>query len=158
MIKQLTKIGLLLVIYLLSLQNLYSQDEKSLKMTLYSEFNNQKSEIDLTSLMYTIGSAPTPDGAKSFSIMDTIYLSLSTDKTVDKACLKFFNNKVQSINGYILIVDLKGKLPNRKIEFKNATYILTESFSNMSYGDLSSSALNIYTNDLVIDGVAIYKN
>ena len=158
MIKQLTKIGLLLIVTLLSFQNIYSQDEKSLKMTLYSEFNNQKSETELTSLMYTIGIPPSPEGAMVYSDPDTLYLSLTTDKPVDKTYLKMFNNKKQSINGHILIVDLKGNLPNRKIEFKNATYILTESFSTMSYGDATSSALNIYTTDLIIDGVSIYKN
>ncbi|MBC5838282.1 hypothetical protein [Flavobacterium muglaense] len=158
MIKQLTKIGLLIAILLFSINSIYGQDEKSFKLTLYSQFNNQKSVLDLTSFVYTIGKDPTNGVAKPLTNTENIFLSLSGAMPVDYACLKMFETKTQSINGFIEIVDLSGKLPTRKIEFNNATYFLTESFSAVSYGDISNFSLNIYTTDLVIDGISIFKN
>ena len=155
--KNFVKIAFALMFLSISIQKMYSQEQSRFKVTLHSEFNNQKSILTLNSVTYTLGNNPTTVDVKTLDTKDRIYLFASGTVPVNKELLKMFEPKTQNIKGYIEMVDGTGKLPKRKIEFQDATYSLSENFTIDYDLNPSTFSVSISANDLVIDGVSIFK-
>lgn len=158
--KQLIQKGIILVGFvLLSFQNLYSQDEvqNRFKLTLNTMINNQKNVLKIESFGYTIDQYKDKVDDVTIEIKDMVYIYVSGSETINKDFIKLFETKTQNINGYIEIKDTQGKIPTKKIEFKNSRYSLSENYSTNNYENPSSFSISIYTNDIIIDGASIYK-
>lgn len=143
--------------FALSIANLYSQESSRFKATLHTEFNKQTSTLELNSYNCTLGSAPTTVDQSSLDNMDRFYLTVGSVYITPKELLKLFETKTQNVNGYIEIIDTATGTTARKVAFKNATYVISESFSSASYGEYTYISITIYTNNLVIDGVSVYS-
>ena len=155
--KNFFKIAFALMFLFISIQKMYSQEQSRFKVTLHSEFNNQKSILTLNSVTYTLGNNPTTVDVKTLDTKDRVYLFASGAVAVNKELLKMFEPKTQNIKGYIEMVDGTGKLSSRKIEFQDATYSLSENFTSDYDLNPSTFSVSISANDLVIDGVSIFK-
>ncbi|KQO21625.1 hypothetical protein ASF10_12805 [Flavobacterium sp. Leaf82] len=79
------------------------------------------------------------------------YLSIDFEK-LDVNLLRAFARNKNGIDGQLTMVDLNGKTPSRKYEFKAATL---DALSDQLNGDYSSTYFSLNCASLIIDGVTI---
>lgn len=153
--KTTTKIFFLLSFCFLSFQFSFSQEDTRYEQTLNIECNGAKTKVKLTYISYSLSQYQTNADPAAFQKPEPTYLNVTTSETPTKDFMKIFENFKQKVNGFIEIRDNFGKSPTRKFEFKNAYLVLTESLSNVNSGN--SSNISIYSDSIVIDGVAIFS-
>ncbi len=83
------------------------------------------------------------------------YFNVNTSETPTKDFMKIFKSFKQKVNGSNEIKDNFRKTPTRKFEFKNGYLVLTKLLSNINSGN--SSNISIYSDSIIIDGIAIFS-
>lgn len=153
-----TKLQIIIVLFLffIALQNIFSQEESRYEITLNTEYSGVKSKMKVSNLNYSLsnyvyGAAEATAETKP----EPTYLTVTISEVLNKDFLKFFEIYKRRANGFIDIKDNFGKNPNRKIEFKNASLIVSENLSTYNSGN--SSSITIYSDSIIIDGANIFN-
>lgn len=148
--------ALVLFLFFIASQNIFSQEEPRYEITLNLEYSGVKSKMKVSNLNYSLsnyvyGTAELTAETKP----EPTYLTLTISEVLNKDLIKFFEIYKRKANGFIEIKDNFGKNPNRKIEFKNASLIVSENLSTYNSGN--SSSITIYSDSIIIDGANIFN-
>ncbi len=153
--KLIIKIIVLLYSCFFSFQNSYSQEETRYEQTLNIDYNGAKIKVKLTNISYNLSNYVVSTDPVTVQKPDPIYLNVTTSETLSKDFIKIFESFKQKVSGYIEIKDNFGKSLVRKFEFKNSSLVITESLSSVNSGN--SINITIYSDSIIIDGVAIFS-
>lgn len=150
------QITLVLFVFFMSNLPIFSQEESRYELSLNTEYSGVKGKMKVSNISYSLsnyvysGVEATPEVKPELA-----YITVTVLDIINKDFLKFFEVHKRKMNGFIEIKDNFGKNPNRKIEFKNASIILSENIA--VYGSANSSSITIYSDSLVIDGANIFS-
>lgn len=153
-----TKLQFIIVLFLffIALQNIFSQEESRYEITLNTEYSGVKAKMKVSNLNYSLSNyVYSTAEATSETKPEPTYLTVTISEVLNKDFLKFFEIYKRRANGFIDIKDNFGKIPNRKIEFKNASLIVSENLSTYNSGN--SSSITIYSDSIIIDGANIFN-
>ncbi len=150
------QIVLVIFLFFIGSQNIFSQEESRYEITLNLEYSGVKSKMKVSNINYSLsnyvyGTAEVTAETKP----EPTYLNLTISEVINKDLIKFFEVYKRKANGFIEIKDNFGKNQNRKIEFKNGSLIVSENISTYNSGN--SSSISIYSDSIVIDGANIFS-
>jgi hypothetical protein len=123
-------------------------EEKRLKIEITVKDGNKS----ITSAVRTATFSFTrPVAASSDTSQKNYFLSIDFEKQ-DLNLLRAFTKSKNGLDGQLTMVDIYGKAPSRKFEFKGATL---DALSDQLNGDYSSSYFSLNCSLVIIDGITI---
>lgn len=153
---KLSQILFILAIFFISNQDIFSQEESRYEITLNTEYSGVKSKMKVSNLNYSLSNYVYNSVESTAETKpEPTYLTVTISEVLSKDFLKFFEVHKRRVNGYIEIKDNFSKNPNRKIEFKNGSLIVSENLSTYISGN--SSTIAIYSDSIIIDGANIFS-
>ncbi|MBP4137086.1 hypothetical protein [Flavobacterium geliluteum] len=131
----------------------------------YSQFDEKRTKIEISikdgnkTIIVPVRSSTVSFSRSANSVKDTensndsknYYLSIDFEKQ-DINLLRAFAKNKTGIDGELTMIDIYGKAPSRKFEFKGATL---DALSDQLNGDYSSSYFSLNCRSLIIDGVTL---
>jgi hypothetical protein len=151
--KNTVKLLLFIFVSLFSFGNLYSQEESRYELSLTVDFNGTKTKLKISNVSYNLNTYIVETDPSTPVKPEPTYISVTTADSLPKDFYKIFESYKNKVNGFVEVKDNFGKVPTKKIEFKNSSLVVSESMSNYANGN--SSSITIYGNFVSIDGVAI---
>jgi hypothetical protein len=147
----------ILLICIFSSQNVFAQEESRYDLSLSIDFNGSKTKLKISNISYSINNyvVETDPAPTAPTKPEPIYISVTTSDNVNKEFFKIFESNKNKVNGYLEIKDNFGKIPTRKIEFKNSSMQVSENMSNYANGNTTS--ITIYGSVVIIEGVSIFS-
>nr|WP_315222676.1 hypothetical protein [uncultured Flavobacterium sp.] len=131
----------------------------------YSQFDEKRTKIEISikdgnkTIIVPVRSSTVSFSRSANSVKDTensndsknYYLSIDFEKQ-DINLLRAFAKNKTGIDGELTMIDIYGKAPSRKFEFKGATL---DALSDQLNSDYSSSYFSLNCRSLIIDGVTL---
>lgn len=148
----------ILLICIFSSQNVFAQEESRYDLSLNIDFNGAKTKLKISNVSYSLNNyiiETDPATNLAPAKPDPTYITVTTSDNLPKDFFKIFESIKNKANGVIEIKDNFGKVPTRRIEFKNSSMQVSESLSNYATGN--STSITIYGNILLIDGISIFS-
>lgn len=123
-------------------------EEKRLKIEITVKDGNKSitSPVRTATFSFTKPAASSTDTSQK-----NYYLAIDFEKQ-DLNILRAFAKNKNGLDGQLTMVDIYGKTPARKFEFKGATL---DALSDQLNGDYSSSYFSLSCNLVIIDGITI---
>ncbi|MDX6182875.1 hypothetical protein SGQ44_11195 [Flavobacterium sp. Fl-77] len=144
---------LLAIVFFFLTQISYSQfDEKRTKIEISIKDGNKTIIVPVRSSTVSFSrSANSVKDTENSNDLKNYYLSIDFEKQ-DINLLRAFAKNKTGIDGELTMIDIYGKAPSRKFEFKGATL---DALSDQLNGDYSSSYFSLNCRSLIIDGVTL---
>lgn len=131
----------------------YGAEESRYEQTLTLEYNGVKTKMKITNFSYTLNNYNGYEISPAPARKEPFYMSVTLSDSPTKEVFKIYQNANQTVKGVVEIKDNFGKSPIRKFEFNDASLSLSEYLSSYNTGNTVS--LSIYSETLIIDGIAI---